>query len=189
MIKFATRAAAPPAPSSGTVRLYADADGAMQVQDSAGDLTPLGGGSASAAWPVGSIFLSMVETNPATLLGFGTWAEFGAGRMLIGKDSEDSDFDTLGEEGGAKSSSAVVNHTHQINITDPGHTHTQTTSATDGASGRADASSGGTTYTNVGGINSSTTGITATSDNPASGVSSFSLMNPYIVVRMWERTA
>ena len=59
-------------------------------------------GSASAAWPVGSIFFAAVSTNPATLLGFGTWSAIGAGRVLIGIDAGDADFDTLGETGGAK---------------------------------------------------------------------------------------
>ena len=63
-----------------------------------------GAGSASAAWPVGSIFLSAVATDPATLLGFGTWSAIGAGRVLIGQDTGDTDFDTLGETGGAKTS-------------------------------------------------------------------------------------
>src|SRR5688572_19805845 len=38
-----------------------------------------GSGDASAAWPVGSVFLSVVATNPGTLLGFGTWAAIAAG--------------------------------------------------------------------------------------------------------------
>ena len=36
-----------------------------------------------AAYPVGSIYMSTVSTDPATLLGFGTWVAFGAGRVLI----------------------------------------------------------------------------------------------------------
>src|SRR5688572_6930180 len=46
-----------------------------------------GSGDASAAWPVGSVFLSVVATDPATLLGFGTWAAIAAGRMLVGFNS------------------------------------------------------------------------------------------------------
>jgi hypothetical protein len=72
----------------------------------------------------------------------------------------------------------VVNHTHPVNITDPGHAHTQTTSATDGATTRADASSGGTAYNNVANINSNTTGITATTSNPASGVATGTTAGP-----------
>ena len=35
-------------------------------------------------YPVGSIYMASVSTNPSTLLGFGTWSAYGAGRVLIG---------------------------------------------------------------------------------------------------------
>jgi hypothetical protein len=161
----------------------------VTVSDSGGKTQVSIPGGAGEAFPVGSVFLSVVSTSPATLLGYGTWSQIAGGRVLIGQTESDADFDTAEETGGSKTSSAVVNHTHAITITDPGHTHTQTTSATDGASTRADSSSGGTTYNNVANINSATTGITASSANPAGGVSSFSLMNPYFVVYVWKRTA
>jgi hypothetical protein len=66
--------------------------------------------------------------------------------------------------------SGVPAHSHTI--TDPGHTHRQTTSSTDGASGRADASSGGTIYNNIANITSNTTGISInnnTAQDAASG--------------------
>src|SRR3990167_5515456 len=66
----------------------------------------IGGGDISGAWTIGSVFLSVVATSPATLLGFGTWAAFGAGKMLVGRDGADADFDTAEETGGAKT------HTH-----------------------------------------------------------------------------
>ena len=54
-------------------------------------------------YPVGSIYSNVaVATNPATLLGFGTWTAFGAGRVMVGLDGDDEDFDTVGETGGAK---------------------------------------------------------------------------------------
>jgi hypothetical protein len=60
------------------------------------------GGNLSACWPIGSIFFSAVSTNPATLLGFGTWVAFGAGKFPVGFDSNQTEFDADGETGGAK---------------------------------------------------------------------------------------
>lgn len=54
------------------------------------------------AFPVGSVFIAVVTTNPSELLGYGTWVAFGAGRVLIGIDPGDPDFDALEETGGAK---------------------------------------------------------------------------------------
>jgi len=54
------------------------------------------------AWPIGSIFISVSPTNPATLLGFGTWTAFAVGRVLVGLKAADADFDTVEETGGAK---------------------------------------------------------------------------------------
>lgn len=72
-------------------------------------------------WPVGSIYINAgVSTNPATLLGFGTWTAFGAGKMIIGIDGADADFDSLADTGGAKTSTSLIAHTH----TGPSHTHT-----------------------------------------------------------------
>jgi len=76
---------------------------------------------AGQAFPIGSVFIAVVSTNPATLLGYGTWSAFGAGRVLVGLDAGDADFDTAEETGGAKtvaSSGSVAapashaNHTH-----------------------------------------------------------------------------
>src|SRR3990167_5400934 len=66
--------------------------------------SPIGTGN---PWPIGAVFLSVVSTNPATLLGFGVWAAFGTGRVLVGIDAADVDFDTVEETGGAKTIAAV----------------------------------------------------------------------------------
>jgi len=71
------------------------------------------------AYPVGSIYINAsVSTNPATLLGFGTWSAFGAGRTLVGIDSGDTDFDTVEETGGAKThtltTAELASHAHKV---------------------------------------------------------------------------
>jgi hypothetical protein len=144
-----------------------------------------------AAYPVGSIYLSTVSTNPNTLFGFGTWAAFGTGRMPIGIDAGNTQFDVAEETGGSNVSSAVVTHTHTATVTDEGHNHLQTkNSATTGAVTGYGVDASTSTQINSGYYTASnTTGISVTNANPAGSVSSFSIMNPYIVVYMWERTA
>lgn len=71
--------------------------------------------------------------------------------------------------------SDVINHTHSINVTDPGHTHlTQRyPTATGGSSGfTIDTSMSGTLADNTLPTKTATTGITASSANPAGGVAS-----------------
>lgn len=52
--------------------------------------------------PVGKIIINVSGTNPATYLGFGTWAQWGQGRVPVGVNTSDSDFSTAGKTGGAK---------------------------------------------------------------------------------------
>ena len=150
-----------------------------------------------AVYPVGSIYINATSaTNPGTLLGFGTWTAFGAGRVMVGLDASDSLFDTAEETGGSKDA-VVVSHTHSATstVTDAGHTHNLkggNGSVTDfvGGSG-ADYGVGigsdlGTDYQVV----SVTTGITVATTNASAGVSGTNAnIQPYITVRMWKRTA
>lgn len=55
----------------------------------------------NALFPVGALYFNTTGTNPGTFLG-GTWAEYAPGRVLVGQDTNDTDFDTLGETGGEK---------------------------------------------------------------------------------------
>lgn len=91
-----------------------------------------GGVTMDQVWPVGSVFTAVVNTNPGTLLGVGTWAAFGAGRVLVGIDGAQTEFDTVEEVGGAKTHTLVASempsHTHvqnSHNHTQDPHTHTQ----------------------------------------------------------------
>ncbi len=114
--------------------------GEQGVQGPKGDQgDPGDAGSVSAAWPIGSVFMNVLSTNPNTLLGFGTWAAFGAGRVLIGVDAGDPDFDTAEEAGGAKTvaSAGTVSQPTFTGDALSTHSHGTGTLATSAHSGTA----------------------------------------------------
>jgi len=163
------------------------------------------------AYPVGSIYTnSSVSTNPGTLLGFGTWTAFGAGRVMVGFNASNSLFDTAEETGG--SADAInVSHTHTATSSTTGaHQHfiandggssstylgsTETLARTRGSG----AGIGNTNYEyNLGGNSSAATvGLTSSNGDHShtitvdSAGSSGTNANyqPYITVYMWKRTA
>lgn len=136
-------------------------------------------------YPVGSVYINAsVSTNPATLLGFGTWSEIGAGRVLVGQDAADTLFDTLGETGGSKDA-VNVSHTHTATVTDPGHNHSFTHRGFANSGGFGfETGDGNFTYT----TNSNTTGITVSNSTEGEDGTNKNIQ-PYIVVKMWQRTA
>ena len=163
-----------------------------------------------AVYPVGSIYTNATSsTNPATLLGFGTWTEFGAGKVMVGINSSDTSFDTLEETGGSKDAT-VVSHTHSFSATTgAGGSHTHyafgdsgdggtltgnevADSAYDYGSRSAYAISGSTGDTADRGITSAasnhTHSVSGTTGSAGSSGTNANLQ-PYIVVRMWKRTA
>jgi hypothetical protein len=131
-------------------------------------------------YPVGSIYTSTVSTNPGTSLGFGTWADFSAGRVLIGNGGGF----TAGATGGS-ADAVVVSHAHTATSTDSGHTHSggfqpfspggQNAS---GAPNRVSSVDTGTGFANIT-TTVNATGVSGTNAN----------LQPYIVVYMWQRTA
>lgn len=65
-------------------------------------------------YPVGSLYLNATsETNPNILLGFGTWEQIAQGKTLIGVDTEDTDFSTVGKTGGSKTKTLGLEHMPQ----------------------------------------------------------------------------
>ena len=137
----------------------------------------------SAAYPVGSIYISTIATNPATTFGFGTWVEFGAGKVLVGQDAGDTAFDTLEETGGSKNA-IVVSHTHTTEEAG-NHRHGLTmgiTNVDNGNFGGGNSTTYGTQYTQYAGDHTHTINSTGSSGTNAN-------LQPYVVVKMWKRTA
>jgi hypothetical protein len=143
--------------------------------------------------PVGSIYINAgVTTNPATLLGFGTWTAFGAGRVMVGLNGSDTLFDALEETGGSKDA-IVVSHTHTATTATAGaHVHTMVFDHNQfdhGITGNV-GDNGGLNPTRTSGsmstegahqhdVTVASTGSSATNAN----------LQPYITVAMWKRTA
>ncbi|CAB5222735.1 hypothetical protein UFOVP371_29 [uncultured Caudovirales phage] len=136
-------------------------------------------------YPVGSIYTNAsVATNPGTLLGFGTWTAFGAGRVMVGFNSGNALFDTAEETGGS-ADAITVSHTHTATVTDPGHSHAG------GAQSPIIFGSGSNPENKVPGqqnTSSAVTGISVTNSTTGSSGTNANYQ-PYITVYMWKRTA
>lgn len=131
--------------------------------------------------PVGGIIELKVATNPATLLGYGTWASYGPGMTTVGIDPAQIEFDTVDKEGGAK--------THALTSAENG-THTHTQNAHNHELGELWHIAAGTSAwvysTFLPGSASQNT--TAVNQNSGSG-SPHNNLQPYKVVYRWVRTA
>jgi len=141
--------------------------------------------------PVGSIYINATNsTNPGTLLGFGTWTAFGAGRVPVGFNAGNPLFDTAEETGGSADAITVA-HTHTATSTDSGHTHTV---VQEGGRNTSSSYQNGPNATFRGEVNTTLTTNTGTANittTVASSGSSGTNANyqPYITVYMWKRTA
>ena len=131
-------------------------------------------------YPVGSIYINAaVATNPGTLLGFGTWAAYAEGRVPVGIAGSGT-FDTLDKTGGAETDSHTLT-TSEI----PSHNHAngayQYLLKSDGSLTieDTDSTSGEPNLVSKGAIQAAGGGSAHTHD----------IVQPYVVVHMWERTA
>ena len=126
--------------------------------------------------PVGSIYITTIETNPANIFGFGTWELWGAGRVPVGIDTTQTEFNEVEKTGGEKTHTLSINempkHTHYIYNSEGGTIQFQPYSTRDnGTSGSSDKAGYASTVTCTGG------------DNPHNN------LQPYITCYMFKRTA
>ena len=66
-------------------------------------------------FPIGSTYVTQTNTNPSTILGFGTWERV-KGKVLVGLDEDDTDFNEIGKTGGEKAHTLTVDEM-------PAHNH------------------------------------------------------------------
>ena len=59
------------------------------------------------AYPVGSIYISVTNTNPGEIFG-GTWVAYGTGRTLVGVDETQTEFNTVEKTGGEKTHTLTI---------------------------------------------------------------------------------
>jgi hypothetical protein len=162
----------------------ADIDSAPDTRDNLGlgdmALETVAGFTATilgAIYPIGSIYTNAtVATNPATLLGFGTWEEYAAGRVLIGvgtgtDENAVEEIFTLGLTGGE--------YEHTLTVAEmPEHVHGMGTNL---------------------GFNDNSTLLTSRQTGapiptiidtyPEGGDGAHNNIQPYVTVHMWKRTA
>jgi len=144
--------------------------------------------------PVGSIYINATNsTNPGTLLGFGTWTAFGAGRVPVGFDSTNALFDTAEETGGS-ANATLPSHTHTFTGTAlASHTHqvgSRDSTANDGGGSAQEFVNDYGTGSGSPATSSSVSGGTPAGTNSTEGASATNAnYQPYITVYIWKRTA
>jgi hypothetical protein len=128
-----------------------------------------------ALYPVGCIYITTIATNPQDLFG-GTWVAWGTGRVPVGIDAAQTEFNTVEKTGGEK--------THTLSIPEtPAHAHGVKTNSANGVETSTDNSAragwNGFVWESKSGYGTTSTGGGGAHNN----------LQPYITCYMWKRTA
>lgn len=175
------------------ISIYALPDGSGSSVDIHGNAININNKSfLDRTYPVGSIYMSVNNTNPKDLFG-GTWVAWGAGRVPVGFNGSDGNFNSSEKTGGSKTIN--IQHNHGL-------------SNARAAIGRADSSTSTISYTaggnphnvyfdrefsywgGIAGVSkhaTDTAKIYGNTDN--GGSTAASVLQPYITCYMWKRTA
>lgn len=123
-------------------------------------------------YPVGKTEIFYDDLDHSNYLGF-TWEKYAAGRCLVGKDSTQTEFDTIGKTGGEKK--------HTLTIEEmPSHNHLSNSAVSFSPSSFGD---GYLAPSNSYQLNNNyLTGNTG-------GGQAHNILQPYIVVNIWKRVS
>lgn len=128
-------------------------------------------------YPVGSIYMSVNPINPSELFPLTAWAEWGKGRVPVGVDTSQTEFNKAEKTGGSKAVTLTVD---QI----PSHTHKVPKPEWYGTTSQSDTGFGLLRTKNP--IKDGSDGFVSAS---AGGGKAHSNLQPYITCYMWVRTA
>ena len=142
-----------------------------------------------ASHPIGSLFETTVSTNPGTLYG-GTWAAWGGGRVPVGVNTADNDFNTVEKTGGKKT------ERHEFKIGYKGYYGTAVGSDDNMIQAYKYSTSSYGTYAYEGstqaGVNAGIQASANTRDvaqaSSTGDTSETSIVQPYITCYIWKRT-
>ena len=122
-------------------------------------------------YPVGSIYMSVSSANPETIFG-GTWVAWGAGRVPVGIDTGQTEFNTVEKTGGHK---LLQSHSHGLTG--------QFQPSQEVDDGNYSFPACGDSGAPVTRDYSTVAGTTSTGGGNAEN------LQPYVVCHMWKRTA
>lgn len=133
------------------------------------------------SYPVGSIYITVSDTSPAQMFG-GTWVAYAQGRVLVGLNSNDTDFNQTGKTGGTKTvaltEAQIPKHSHPIRWYQGQYISLSGSGSGESSSGYRTGYTSGTVYHNA-----------TMADLQEQGGGAHQNMQPYITVRIWRRTA
>jgi hypothetical protein len=121
-------------------------------------------------YPVGSIFMSINNVNPSTWITGTTWAVWGSGRVPVGVNTAQTEFNTVEKTGGEKAHTLTIAEMPSHNHTSPDYGAHQSGDRHPGSNSTGDSDN----YT----VRTNNTG----------GDGSHNNLQPYITCYMWKRT-
>lgn len=134
-------------------------------------------------YPIGAIYMSIKNTNPSSLFG-GTWVAWGSGRVPVGVDPTQTEFNAVEKTGGEKTHTLTIgeipNHSHGENtISEYGFNYPLVSNNGEGDSktGWLPTSAGSEVTKNQ--VLTDSTGGNQPHNN----------LQPYVTCYMWKRTA